>query len=438
MRNFVFVFNFLLVCLSPAIVSAQGIKFFSGTWAEAKAKAKQENKPIFVDVYAVWCGPCKYMTNSVFTQKSVGDYFNANFISLKIDAEKGEGPTFASNNNVRAYPTLLFFDSNGKVVINSSGTMEAEELLEKGKTVAKANPNNGGNPNKGGGTQDDVVVDEGGGNSDENGGSSDDNGGVVDFNEQIIDFRAGKLSIEEMQIFLINWFVDETQTPKTASELFPILWQRLSMEEKLQEENLSLAHSCIRNVNSDVLQDIIKNKARFIELYESEVIDGLLESVIESQFLDHFTAQLNGENPSKEILFKDIAKTKPDILAYYKSKYRYYDAIYSQKDDDELRAARKDYHDNHAKMPYELDSEAWQVVSTNGEYDSYNNALIWINKSLDIYESGYALAVKGWLLFKTNKKEQARKFANQAKELAEAQGDTETVDIAQNLLNELN
>ncbi len=425
-------FILILLALAAQSVSAQGINFFAGTWAEAKAKAKQENKPIFVDVYAVWCGPCKYMTNSVFTQKSVGDYFNANFISLKIDAEKGEGPTFASNNNVRAYPTLLFFDSNGKVVINSSGTMEANELLEKGKTIAKANPN------KGGGTQDDVIVDEGGGNSDENGGSSDDNGSVVDFNEQIIDFRAGKLSIEEMQLFLINWFVDETQNPQTVDELFPILWQRLSMEEKLQEENLGLAHSCIRNVNSDVLKDIIKNKARFIELYESEVIDELVESVIESQFIDHFTAQINGNNPSKDALFKDIAKTKPDILAYYKSKYRYYDAIYNQKSDSELRAARKDYHDNHAKMPYELDSEAWQVVSTNGEYDSYSNALIWINKSLDIYESGYALAVKGWLLFKTNKKEQARKLATQAAALAEAQGDTETVDIAQDLLNELN
>ena len=67
-----------------------GISFFKGTFEEALVKAKQENKPLFVDFYAVWCVPCKKMAKTVFTQEAVGKYFNEHFISLQLDAEKGE------------------------------------------------------------------------------------------------------------------------------------------------------------------------------------------------------------------------------------------------------------------------------------------------------------------------------------------------------------
>ncbi|WP_455261180.1 thioredoxin family protein, partial [Prevotella jejuni] len=70
--------------------AANGIKFFKGTFNEALVKAKQENKILFVDFYAVWCVPCKKMAKTVFTQEEVGKYFNEHFISLQLDAEKGE------------------------------------------------------------------------------------------------------------------------------------------------------------------------------------------------------------------------------------------------------------------------------------------------------------------------------------------------------------
>lgn len=56
---------------------------------EAIELSKKENKLIFIDFYTDWCGPCKMMAKNVFPQKHVGDYFNANFICLKLNAEKG-------------------------------------------------------------------------------------------------------------------------------------------------------------------------------------------------------------------------------------------------------------------------------------------------------------------------------------------------------------
>ena len=74
-----------------------GISFFNGTLKEAIAKAKAENKFVFFDAYASWCGPCKAMDKEVFTDKTVADYLNAKFVSIRIDMEKGEGPVLAKN-----------------------------------------------------------------------------------------------------------------------------------------------------------------------------------------------------------------------------------------------------------------------------------------------------------------------------------------------------
>ncbi|MFN4256425.1 MAG: thioredoxin family protein, partial [Saprospiraceae bacterium] len=84
-------FPTLLFCL-PTLLAAQGMNFEHGTWAEVLAKAKAENKPIFMDAYTVWCGPCKMMSNQTFPDAKVAELFNARFVNVKVDMEKGEGP----------------------------------------------------------------------------------------------------------------------------------------------------------------------------------------------------------------------------------------------------------------------------------------------------------------------------------------------------------
>ncbi len=116
-------------------LTGQGIEFFHGTWAEAQEKAKTEEKLIFVDAYASWCGPCKRMASQVFPQEKVGSFFNANFVNLKIDMEKPENAEFAGKYPVSAYPTLMFLDGTGKVVQKAVGGKDADQLLEFAQKV---------------------------------------------------------------------------------------------------------------------------------------------------------------------------------------------------------------------------------------------------------------------------------------------------------------
>lgn len=123
----------LILFSANIITQAQGINFFKGTWAEALETAQAENKPIFVDAYTVWCGPCKYMAAQVFPVDSVGAYYNENFINYKYDMEKGDGPKFAEKYRVTAYPTLLYINPDGKVLLREMGAKQPEPFINAGK-----------------------------------------------------------------------------------------------------------------------------------------------------------------------------------------------------------------------------------------------------------------------------------------------------------------
>ncbi|CAM3013762.1 thioredoxin fold domain-containing protein [Chryseobacterium flavum] len=118
---------------------AQGIKFEDGNFASILAKAKKENKLIFIDAYASWCGPCKLMVKNIFPLKTVGDYYNAHFINAKIDMEKGEGIELAKKYNVKAFPTYLFIDPNGETVHRTLGYVEEKDFIQFAKDAEDPN-----------------------------------------------------------------------------------------------------------------------------------------------------------------------------------------------------------------------------------------------------------------------------------------------------------
>lgn len=115
----------------------EGIKFFKGSWKEVKKKAAETGKPVFVDAYAEWCGPCKMMDRRVFTRKKVGDFYNKHFINYQYDMEKGNGPKFRRKFRVSAYPTLIYFNSDGEVVKRKRGAMGPGSLLKLGKKAVQ-------------------------------------------------------------------------------------------------------------------------------------------------------------------------------------------------------------------------------------------------------------------------------------------------------------
>tara|TARA_R110001606_G_scaffold399236_1_gene582620 strand:- start:13870 stop:15198 length:1329 start_codon:yes stop_codon:yes gene_type:complete len=128
MRN---IFYALILSFIPWLTIAQGINFEKGTFNEALAKAKVENKLLFIDGYAVWCAPCKKMDKTVFLEKEVGAYFNKNFIALKVDVERGEGPFLKKKYDIEGLPGYVFIDGNGHVVYRFSSAMPTAKFMKE-------------------------------------------------------------------------------------------------------------------------------------------------------------------------------------------------------------------------------------------------------------------------------------------------------------------
>lgn len=116
--------------------NGQGIQFFKGTFDEALVKAKEEKKLIFVDFYAVWCGPCKQMVEKVFVDEEVGKFMNDKFVCMQVDVEKaGWQKETAEKYNVTVLPTLIFFKADASVVTRLAGARDKADFLHSVKVV---------------------------------------------------------------------------------------------------------------------------------------------------------------------------------------------------------------------------------------------------------------------------------------------------------------
>lgn len=115
----------------------QGIDFFDATWEEILAEAKKEDKLIFVDAYAVWCGPCKRMDAHVFPDPRVGSFYNANFINVKLDMERGEGIDFRRQYGVGSFPTFFFIRPDGEIAYRVSGAKPVDEFIQIGEMALR-------------------------------------------------------------------------------------------------------------------------------------------------------------------------------------------------------------------------------------------------------------------------------------------------------------
>jgi thiol:disulfide interchange protein len=117
-----------------------GIKFVEGeTYEAVLRKAQVENKPIFIDFYTTWCKPCKWLEKDVFQLENVADYYNANFISYKVNAEDFDGVALAQQYEVGAYPTLIFLTKDGTFLRKHEGTTSASNFMSWGKSAVLKN-----------------------------------------------------------------------------------------------------------------------------------------------------------------------------------------------------------------------------------------------------------------------------------------------------------
>ncbi len=167
MKNVAFLFAFYLLCACQTAHTPEEVDLTKINWLsleEAQEMNKKNPKKILVDMYTHWCGPCKLMDRSTFTNAEVIKHVNENYYAVKFNAEspdpvsfKGQtfsnpgynaqkGPNrrnsrhqFTASLNLRGYPTLVIFDQNLKQLRSIVGYKKPAQLLQALEIVAASN-----------------------------------------------------------------------------------------------------------------------------------------------------------------------------------------------------------------------------------------------------------------------------------------------------------
>lgn len=83
------------------------------------------DKPVLIDFFATWCGPCQMLSPIV---KEVKDTLGDRVAVIKIDVDKNQALMSQPQFQVRGVPTLMLFHK-GKMLWRQSGVLPKEQIV---------------------------------------------------------------------------------------------------------------------------------------------------------------------------------------------------------------------------------------------------------------------------------------------------------------------
>ncbi len=120
----------LLTQITQAKSSVFAFDYYNGEFESAKQKAGSEGKLFFVDFYATWCAPCKWMEETAFMDVEVKGLLKENYISVKVDIDDLDGYGIKEMYQVRILPTMLIFNSKGEMIARVEETLSPRKLAK--------------------------------------------------------------------------------------------------------------------------------------------------------------------------------------------------------------------------------------------------------------------------------------------------------------------
>lgn len=370
-------------------LSAQNreIQFEKGIWEEVLKKAQAENKPVFVDAYAVWCGPCQVMSRTTFTNDTVADFYNEKFINVKMDMEKGEGIELAKKWEIKGYPTLIYFTSEGEFMHQALGGRNAAEFVSLGEDAL--------NPEK-------------------------------QLGAFIKKYEAGNREpafLAEYLVLLSGAYMDGTAV---AKEYFSTQKE----EELSSEQNWNVIYAMVNDIDSREFKYLEKNRAVFENLYGKDNVERKMEDVYaELLYQALYTDDEKAYAASKkELLSRKNSTAKKAVLGVDLR------IAGREKDWKAYTKIAEEYIRSYGGANYNfLNEVSWTMYKNITDKKQLKKALGWAEQSVRINENVYNLDTYAHLLDVLGKKEEAVKYEERAITIAKQINDPILEELEANL-----
>lgn len=376
--------SFFLVM--PFLLNAQdqGLRFDEqSSWSQIKAQAKKENKFIFMDCFATWCGPCKYMTNTIFPQEEVGKFMNDKFISVAVQLDTTDndnayvqswfkdGKEIAKEYGVNVFPTYLIFSPDGEAVHRFVGASPAPEFIERVKKALSPE------------TQYYTLVNK---------------------------YKSGERNpefLKQMATAALGSY-DMAMAEKAGNDYLN------TQTDFYNKETLELIKSLATSSKTRAFEILLANPKKANEILGSGVAD---EIIVNVAMREEVFKQLprDGSSPDWEKITSGVKEKYPaqadEVIA--KSKVVWYQAV---KDWKNFQPAIVYYMNKYGEnvSPSQLNSYAWTVFENCSDPDCIKAALQWSKRSFEKEEVPAFMDTYANLLYKSGMKEEAIKWEEKA------------------------
>ena len=370
---------FILTFLFALNMMGQKIDFQTGNWESIKKEALKMDKPIFVDAFTTWCGPCKWMDKNVFTDEEVIEYYNANFINYKLDMEKGEGPKFATTYQVNAFPTLLFISGSGELIHKAVGSRPPAEFIKEGEIAYDPTQNIG---------------------------------------SLMTEFNAGNRSPEFLKNYLKAMQKANMDITDVADEYFSIVPET----ELTSEANFLMLVEAADGMNHPFFKLINNKKGAFSKSVGQNKVNDALTGIAKNSV---YKALLMGDQ-------KQIASTLKEMSALNEPMRgevtNFANLIKSQKSGDHIAyvSAMTENYKKYSKNDWQvLNSMAWDIFEDTEHSDTayLKLGIKMAKRSVKLSSNFYNNDTYAALLYKSGKYKKAEKYALNAISYAKASGE---------------
>jgi thioredoxin-related protein len=412
----------------PGATDGKGVHWITGlSWEQIKQKAKRENKHIFIDAFTTWCGPCKLMDKDVYSNDTVGHFFNEHFISVKVQMNKTEGDgqsvidwysdskRIGDEYAITSYPSLIFLSPESTPLYMIEGFRSVNEFVDTAKLVLTK------------GTA---------------------------YNDPYKDYR--KLASEYKQG--IKYFDRMPYMIRTARKLNDNDFARelfkdhlnyvsgLNETERYTQDNILLWSSFVLKMDSKALQFFLKDHDKIDQVMRQKGFSIMaVNKTIQGRIVDSFFRMQKGETttitgkiiPNSEIMFiwlpeRQDGKIKPDYMEADWNKLKImirnqFSKDYTKRNvfdakiswywkHQNMEGVAKTYFSQLAKYPpedlvseYEMINEiCWQTFLYSNNKKLLQKALEWMNKTIQHGDKqGSHLDTYANLLYKLGRTEEA-------------------------------
>ncbi len=373
------------------VTFGQGIEFTDLSWEDVLVKAKKENRVIFLDTYTDWCMPCKRLEKEVFPQKRLGEYFNKNFINVRLNMETPLGEKLKEKYLVFVFPTMLLINPDETLLNRTTGFKTVNNLIKFGKTAF----------------------------------------GSRNTESYLLRQYANGVRKPELLLKLVElkYKLEDGSHEQYADEYMK------TQNDWATEENFSFIFKYLSSVDSEIFEYFADNSDAFRNTFGGDVVDKKIEALLKKYIYD------SEKEPSLEeiqSLFLKLYPSKGQRLAsHYRLKY-----YREHGDRPNFAIAVLDHYKKFpSKDPSELSEISYTFSKISDDKTQLKQALKLAKKAKKFEKSYSSYEAIAHLYYKLNKNRCAKRYAKKGLKVAHKMHEDPTscedlLDLINNPLNE--